>query len=92
MEAMPGLVPEELYGYLAELGAIERLVATTTVIEVCRDEMLPALARMRRSSVKEARRTMRPKEIAHVSGHSPQTIGRLLVESISLYQEESKTA
>lgn len=86
--ALPGLDPDLLYAHLRSLDPIERLVQATKAIELARDQLLPDLATLRRTATYEARATMRPAVIARESGHSPQTIGRLLAEAASSYHDD----
>lgn len=60
---------------------VETIIVCYDLITVMRDQLMTAVAHVRRQAAREARQTMTPRALAEASGQTPQTISRLLTES-----------
>ncbi len=72
---------ECLISVLDDHDPIEMINVCHDLIKLMRDQLMTNVAHIRRQAAREARQTMTPREIAKVSGQTPQTVSRLLTES-----------
>ncbi len=61
--------------------AVTTMTICFDLITLMRDQMMTAVAQVRRASAAEARKTMSPKALVDATGQTRQTISRLLTEA-----------
>lgn len=70
-----------LINVLSGHNPIQMINVCHDIITLMRDQLMTNVAHVRRQAAREARQTMTPREIAKISGQTPQTVSRLLTES-----------